>query len=362
MPVVNTRYLVIALVLLATQVLTLYLLGQPWMSASGQILIWANSPLSPETSQQFADWYSLSHIVHGLLFYALLRLCCPRLKLGVWLLLAMGLEIAWEIAENTPMVIEAYRKQALAIGYTGDSILNSLMDTLMMALGFLFASRAPAGVSIALGLGLELLAGFAIRDNLTLNILNFLISVPFIEKWQAGYALTAVFLAPGPLGSQRDIPALAPAAKLADKAPMTRNLPAALAFCLLALPAMAEARVVLQNAWFRALPAGLPAGGYFTLRNNGAQRVVLTGAQSAACGMLMLHQSSNSGGTSSMAHVTSVDVPAGGSVAFAPNGYHLMCAEPKPEMKPGASVAVTLLFQSGEKLTANFAVRNAAGR
>jgi copper(I)-binding protein len=121
-------------------------------------------------------------------------------------------------------------------------------------------------------------------------------------------------------------------------------------------------RLALRDAWFRALPAGLPAGGYFTLRNNGSQRAVLTGAQSAACGMLMLHQSSNSGGTSSMAHVTAVDVPAGGSVAFAPNGYHLMCTEPKPEMKPGASVPVTLLFQGGEKLTANFAVRNAAGK
>jgi copper(I)-binding protein len=130
------------------------------------------------------------------------------------------------------------------------------------------------------------------------------------------------------------------------------------------LPAAAgaPARLQLSDAWFRALPAGLPAGGYFTLHNRGTQRAVLTGAESGACGMLMLHRSSNSGGTSSMAHVTSVDVPSGGSVAFAPNGYHLMCMEPKPEMKPGGSVKVTLLFQGGGKLTANFAVRNAAGR
>lgn len=191
MPVINTRYLAIAVALLCAQVGALYALGQPWLSSSGQVLLWSNNPLSPETSQQIADWYSLSHIVHGLLFYAFLRFCCPRLKLGVWLLLAMGLEIAWEIAENTPMVIEAYRRQALAIGYAGDSILNSLMDTLMMALGFLFAARAPARVSIAAGLGLELLAAAAVRDNLTLNILNFLVSIPFIERWQAGYALTA---------------------------------------------------------------------------------------------------------------------------------------------------------------------------
>jgi periplasmic copper chaperone A len=122
------------------------------------------------------------------------------------------------------------------------------------------------------------------------------------------------------------------------------------------------AMLTIRDAWFRALPAGLPAGGYFTLRNGRAQKAVLTGAQSSACGMLMLHQSSSTGGTSSMAHVTSVDVPAGGSIAFAPNGYHLMCMEPKPAMKPGGAVPVTLLFQGGGKLTANFAVRNAAGR
>ena len=207
MPVINTRYLAVAVLLLCAQIGALQALGQPWLSSSGQVLLWSNNPLSPETSQQIADWYSLSHIVHGLLFYALLRFCCPRLKLGAWLLLAMGLEIAWEIAENTPMVIEAYRRQALAIGYAGDSILNSLMDTLMMVLGFLFAARAPARVSIALGLGLELLAAVAVRDNLTLNILNFLVSVPFIERWQAGYALTATFLPlPIPLGRLKKRP------------------------------------------------------------------------------------------------------------------------------------------------------------
>jgi hypothetical protein len=194
MPVINTRYLAIAVLLLCAQIGTLHLLGQPWISASGHIQLWAGNPLSPETSQQIADWYSLSHIVHGLLFYALLHFCCPRLPLGTRLLIAMGIEIGWEIAENTPVVIEAYRKQALAIGYAGDSILNSLMDTLMMALGFLFAARFPARASIALGLALEFLAAFAIRDNLTLNVLNFLYPIPFLERWQAGYALSATML------------------------------------------------------------------------------------------------------------------------------------------------------------------------
>jgi hypothetical protein len=187
-----SRYLAIAALLLALQISTLSWLGQPWISASGRILLWVNDPLSPETSQQLADWYSLSHIVHGLLFYALLHWLFPRLPFGARLLLAMGIEISWEIAENTPMVIEAYRRQALAIGYAGDSVLNSCMDTLMMSLGFLFASRASARTSILLGLGLEVLAAMAIRDNLTLNILNFLFPIPFIERWQAGHALTAI--------------------------------------------------------------------------------------------------------------------------------------------------------------------------
>lgn len=188
------RAVPIALLLLALQVGALLALGQPWISASGQILLWSNNPLSPETSQQIADWYSLSHLVHGFLFYGLLRLLFPRLPFSTRLLLAMGLEISWEFAENTPMVIEAYRRQALAIGYSGDSILNSLSDTMMMSLGFLFASRAPVWATVAAGVGLEALAALVIRDGLVLNLLNFLYPIPFIERWQAGYALTATSL------------------------------------------------------------------------------------------------------------------------------------------------------------------------
>ena len=202
-PVIPYRDLAIAGALLALQVGALWALGQPWISASGKILLWANNPLSPETSQQIADWYALSHIVHGFIFYGLLKFFQPRLSFGVMLLIAMGLEISWEIAENTPMVIDAYRKQALAIGYAGDSILNSLMDTLMMALGFLFASRTPVWVTVAAGVAMEVLAAVVIRDGLILNILNFTYPIPFIERWQAGFALTATFL---PLPGRRRQP------------------------------------------------------------------------------------------------------------------------------------------------------------
>jgi copper(I)-binding protein len=131
--------------------------------------------------------------------------------------------------------------------------------------------------------------------------------------------------------------------------------------CLLAAPA-AAGEVRVSDAWIRSLPANVPAGGYFTLHNTGKTQVSLTGAASLACGMLMMHKSSDSGGMSSMEDVTSVAVPAGSTVKFAPGGYHLMCMDPAASVKPGASVAVTLSFSDGSKTTAQFAVKNAQGK
>jgi hypothetical protein len=127
-------------------------------------------------------------------------------------------------------------------------------------------------------------------------------------------------------------------------------------------PAFAAGPLSVSDAWIRAMPAGIPSGGYFTLRNNGARDVVLTGAATPACGSLMLHKSENTGGMSSMHHVEEVDVPAGGSVAFAPGGYHLMCMQANSAITPGAKVPVSLTFKDGSKVIASFAVRDAAGK
>jgi copper(I)-binding protein len=134
-----------------------------------------------------------------------------------------------------------------------------------------------------------------------------------------------------------------------------------LAALVLATPVSA-ADVQVSDAWFRALPAKVPAGGYFTLHNSGAAEVALTGAQTSACAMLMLHRSTQTGGMSRMEDVASVPVAAGGTVKFAPGGYHLMCMNPSPAMTPGGKVAVTLKFSDGSGTTTNFAVRNAQGR
>ena len=110
----------------------------------------------------------------------------PAWPLGLRLALAIGLEATWEIVENTPMLMERYREGALAQGYFGDSIINSVMDTLAMATGFVLARLLPAWVTVALALAIELFTGAMVRDNLTLNIIQLLHPTDAIPRWQVG--------------------------------------------------------------------------------------------------------------------------------------------------------------------------------
>ena len=136
------------------------------------------------------------------------------------------------------------------------------------------------------------------------------------------------------------------------------------ALLLLAIPALAaptsNSNVTVSDAWFRSLPGTLPAAGYFTARNSGTTPLSITGAKSASCSLLMMHKSSASGGMSSMAMVSSVDVPAGGSAQFSPTGLHLMCSGPK--FKPGDKADVTLTLSDGSTLPVSFQVRDAKGQ
>jgi Protein of unknown function (DUF2585) len=182
-----------AALLIGIQVAVLHRFGQPFIAASGHILLWVSDPFSPDTSQQLADWYSFSHLIHGFIFFWLLQLAAPRLPLGARLLIAMGVEIAWEFTENSPAVIQHYRQQALAAGYIGDSILNSVSDTVMMSTGFLFASRVPGRVVLVIALVFEIFTACMIRDNLTLNVINLTLPADWapiraIHDWQAGAA------------------------------------------------------------------------------------------------------------------------------------------------------------------------------
>lgn len=135
----------------------------------------------------------------------------------------------------------------------------------------------------------------------------------------------------------------------------------ALAFVALACGARASG-IGVQHAWFRAMPAGLPDAGYFTIHNSTNRAILLTGASSSGCGMLMLHKSSTDNGMANMIEVASVSVAAGQTMNFAPGGYHLMCSDPTPELKPGRSIAVSLRFAESGAVNVLFSVRDARGR
>lgn len=171
---------------LVLQGAVLLFMGQPAICTCGYVKLWEGVVLSSGNSQHLFDWYTFSHIIHGFLFYLLAWLVFPKMPLRYRLLLAMGLEIGWEIAENTPWVINAYREQALAQGYTGDSIINSLFDTFSMLFGFFLARKLPWWVTAGIALALEIWVAVMIRDNLTLNILNFIHPFESIHRWQGG--------------------------------------------------------------------------------------------------------------------------------------------------------------------------------
>ena len=161
-------------------------MGRNPICTCGTVELWVGQRDSAKTSQMLADWYSLSHIVHGLLFFAALWLLARRMPVGGRFLIALLVEAVWEVTENTPMVIDRYRATTAAIGYTGDSIVNSLSDVAMMAFGFLIARRLPVWVSIVLLIALELIPLLVIRDNLALNILALIAPNHAIQTWQAG--------------------------------------------------------------------------------------------------------------------------------------------------------------------------------
>jgi hypothetical protein len=174
------------LIIVAASVALLLAMGRPPICTCGTIDLWVNQSDSPETSQMLADWYSPSHVIHGFLFYAFLWLVARRRSIEDRFLIALLAEIAWEILENTDWAINRYREATIAIGYTGDSILNTVSDIGMMALGFWLARKLPVWVTVIAAIGLELAALLAVRDNLTLNVWMFLFPTDAVRAWQAG--------------------------------------------------------------------------------------------------------------------------------------------------------------------------------
>jgi hypothetical protein len=179
--------LLICLAIIAVAAGVEYGMGRIPMCKCGTIKLWHGGRGDSEMSQHLTDWYSYSHVLHGIIFYWLLTvLARGRLSVAARLVIAMGIEASWEVFENTPFIINRYRAQTISRDYYGDSIVNSVGDMLCMVVGFMFAARLPAWVTVFLLIATEVVLLALIRDNLTLNVIMLVHPVDWIKHWQMG--------------------------------------------------------------------------------------------------------------------------------------------------------------------------------
>jgi hypothetical protein len=174
-------------VVLLLQVAGLKLEDRLWWCECEGVFLWTSDAWSPHTSQHLADPYSLTHALHGFVFCWALAWLWPRLSFGQAAVCSTIFEAVWELIENLPFVIDRYRTATAALGYLGDTIGNSLGDSLFCLAGFALAWQIGWKWSMLLFVAVEVILLLTIRDNLTLNVVMLLMPLDVIREWQMGH-------------------------------------------------------------------------------------------------------------------------------------------------------------------------------
>ena len=176
--------MVVIVLLVPLTALALWAQGRLFSCSCGEFRFWVGNTCSSQNSQQLFDPYSFTHILHGFLLFWLITLLFKRIPWPWQLTTAAILEALWEVLENTNFVIDRYREQTAALGYTGDTVVNSIGDLFCAIAGVLIARRLGWRWSLLVFLLFEAVLFFAIRDSLLLQILMLIYPVTALKLWQ----------------------------------------------------------------------------------------------------------------------------------------------------------------------------------